>query len=169
MTLADFTRPGLLVPSLRGPDVAGVIQELCHCLQREGCVPDLLPFYHAVLNREFLVSTSTELGIAFPHARLPDLAEVSFAFGRCQPPLIWHHQSAPPVSLVFLAAVPATDSTRYLALLSGITRLAQDARLLEKLHAVRDAAEIHAFFQQITVRAGPAKRSRLANENHSLP
>lgn len=168
MTLADFTRPALLLPRLRGPDVAGVIQELCQAMQREGCVPDLLPFYHSVLNREYLVSTSIEVGIAFPHARLPGLAEVSFAFGRCQPPLVWHQQSSPPVSMVFLAAVPATDSTRYLALLAGITRLAQDANLLALLHAADDAAAIHAFFQQIPIRAVAAARQRVAEEKSLL-
>lgn len=35
------------------------------------------------------------------------------------------------------------------------------------LHAARDAAEIHAFFQQIPLRAGTAPRPRMANENHS--
>lgn len=168
MTLAEFTRPGLLVPRLRGADVAGVIQELCQSLQREGCVPDLLPFYHAVLNREFLVSTSIEVGIAFPHARLPGLAEVLFAFGRCQSPMIWHSQSATPVSLVFLAAVPATDSTRYLALLSGITRLAADAHLLGQLHAAGDAAEIFAFLNQIPLRSATSPRPRVADKSHSL-
>jgi len=168
MTLADFTRPGLLVPRLRGSDVAGVIQELCQAMQREGRVPDLLPFYHAVLNREYLVSTSIEVGLAFPHGRLPGLAEVSFAFGRCVPPIVWHQQSAPPVSMVFLAAVPATDSTRYLALLAGITRLARDAELLAKLHAADDAGAIYAFFQQVPIRAAASARRRGADEKQSL-
>ena len=30
MTLADFTRPGLLVPTLRGPGAAGVMLHAAH-------------------------------------------------------------------------------------------------------------------------------------------
>ena len=71
MTLADFTTSELILPNLRGDDVATVIQELSRALQREKRVPDLLPFYHAALNREFLVSSDWEAGMAFPHARLP--------------------------------------------------------------------------------------------------
>ena len=71
LTLADFTSGGLLVPRLRGRDAASVIQELSQVLQRETRIPDLLPFYHAALNREFMVSTNMEAGMAFPHARLP--------------------------------------------------------------------------------------------------
>jgi len=89
MTLADFTSPGLIIPHLRGQDVASVIQELSQALQREGRVGDLLPFYHAALNREFLVSTDMEAGMAFPHARLPGLKELSFALGRSGEPLGW--------------------------------------------------------------------------------
>ena len=73
MTLADFTSAGLIIPHLRGQDVATVIQELSQAMRRERRVPDLLPFYHAALNREFLVSTDMEAGMAFPHARLPGL------------------------------------------------------------------------------------------------
>jgi len=47
MTLADFTSPGMIIPHLRGQDATSVIQELSQSMQREGRVPDLLPFYHA--------------------------------------------------------------------------------------------------------------------------
>ena len=79
MTLADFTSPSLIISHLRGQDAASVIQELSQALQREKRVPDLLPFYHAALNHEFLVSSDMEAGMAFPHARLPGLKELAFA------------------------------------------------------------------------------------------
>src|SRR5262249_25450329 len=89
MTLADFTSPGMIIPQLRGQEAASVIQELGYAMQREGRVPDLLPFYHAVLNREFLASTDMEAGMALPHARLPGLKELAFAFGRSDRALLW--------------------------------------------------------------------------------
>jgi mannitol/fructose-specific phosphotransferase system IIA component (Ntr-type) len=152
MTLADFTGPGLIIPRLRGPDVAGVIQELSQVLQREGRVPDLLPFYHAALNREFLVSTDMEAGMAFPHARLPGLKELSFAFGRSDVPLHWGARSTRTVQMVFLLAVPATDSTRYLLLISGLARLARENSLLEKLKSSRDTLQILEVLQQVRLR-----------------
>src|SRR5215813_9227992 len=130
MTLADYTSPGLIIPHVRGPDVAAVIQELSHAMQREGRVPDLLPFYHAALNREFLVSTDVEAGMAFPHARQAGLRELSFAFGRIDPPLHWGTGNGRMVGVVFLIAVPATDATQHLLLISGLVRLARDTRLV---------------------------------------
>ncbi len=149
MTLADYTSPDLIVSQLRGEDAASVIQELSQALQREERVADLLPFYHAALNHEFLVSSDLETGMAFPHARLPGLKELVFAVGRSKVPLDWGAKNTRTVKLVFLIAVPATDSTRYLLLVSGLARLAKDHRLVEKLHAARDNFQILEALQQI--------------------
>src|SRR5262245_3757014 len=120
MTLTDFTSPGLIVPHLEGRDVPSILQELTHALHREKRVPDMLPFYHAALNREFLVSTDMESGMAFPHARLASLNELSFALGRTAEPVAWGARTGRAVRLVFLLAVPATDSTQFLQVISGL-------------------------------------------------
>jgi mannitol/fructose-specific phosphotransferase system IIA component (Ntr-type) len=152
MTLADFTSPGLIVPHLRGQDAAGVIQELSHAMQREKRVPDLLPFYHAALNREFLVGSDWEAGMAFPHARLPALKELSFALGRSDEPLRWGAKAIRSVWLVFLIAVPAAYSTQYLSLISGLARLAKKERLVEKLHGAQDTFQIIEVLKQMELR-----------------
>ena len=43
VTLADYISVGLIVPHLRGHDVASVIQELSEALKLAGRVPDSLP------------------------------------------------------------------------------------------------------------------------------
>jgi len=154
MTLADFTGPGLVIPQLRGQDAASVIQELSQALQREKRVPDLLPFYHAALNHEFLVSSDMEAGMAFPHARLSGLKELAFALGRSKEPLDWGSKNTRSVRLVFLIAVPATDSTQYLLLISALARLAKDNLLVEKLHAAHDAFQMLEALQQIKLQTG---------------
>jgi mannitol/fructose-specific phosphotransferase system IIA component (Ntr-type) len=156
LSLADFTCAGLIVPHLRGRDVASVIQELSQAMQREKRVPDLLPFYQAALNREFLVSTDMEEGMAFPHARLPGVQAVSFALGRSDEPLLWKTR---PVRLVFLMAVPATDSTRYLLLISGLARLSSDSQAVNRLHAAQDPFQILEVLQQVKLRGSQAPGS----------
>src|SRR4051812_30832677 len=133
MTLASFTSLALIKTSLRGGDAASVIQELSLALQREKYVVDLLPFYHTALNAEFLVSSEVEAGLAFPHARLPGLKKPGFAVGRSDQPLLWGSKGSRSVRLVFLIAVPATDSTQYLLLLSGLARLSKNRSLVERL------------------------------------
>ena len=162
MTLADFTKPGLIVPHLRSRDATSTIHELSLALQREGCVPDWLPFYHEALNREFLLSTDMEAGMAFPHARLAGLKELAFAFGRSDEPFAWGPQITHPVRMVFLLAVPATDAEHYLSLVSGLARLSGNHPLLEIIRGAADGAEIIAAFRQVVLRGSPASATPAA-------
>lgn len=153
MTLADLTSPGLIIPHLLGRDAASVIQELSQAMQREKRVPDLLPFYHAALNREFLVSTDMDAGMAFPHARLPALKELCFALGRSDEPVRWGPKATGSVRFIFLTAVPATDSTRYLLLASGLARLSKANRLVEELRAAHDGSQFLEVLRQVKLHA----------------
>ncbi len=156
MTLADFTRPGLIIPHLVSRDETSAIHELSLALQREGCVPDWLPFYHEALNREFLLSTDMEAGMAFPHARLPGLRELAFAFGRSDVPFAWGPGVTYPVRMVFLLAVPSTDPEHYLLLVSALARLSGNNPLLDAIRGAVDSAGIVAVFRQVVLRGSAA-------------
>ena len=150
--LADYTSAQLILPELRGDDVPGVVQELCQALRKEERVPDLLPFYHAVLVREYLVDTVLGSEIAFPHARISGIAQTCFALGRSQTPIHWGSPEWAPVRLVFLSAVPATDAADYLCLLSALTRFSKQAALVENLHQAKNSAEMLAVLKQVKLR-----------------
>jgi mannitol/fructose-specific phosphotransferase system IIA component (Ntr-type) len=154
MTLADFTRAGLIIPHLVSRDAASVIHELSLALQREGCVPDWLPFYHEALNREFLLSTDMEAGMAFPHARLAGLRELAFAFGRSDAPFSWVPGIARPVRMVFLLAVPAGGADDYLPLVSGLARLSGNLAALDALRLASDCEGIMTVFRGVELRGG---------------
>ena len=153
LTLGDLTSPALITPRLRGQDATSVIQELGETLAREAREPDLQSFQQAVLKREHLGGTSMEAGMAFPHARLAELKELSFALGRSDVLLSWNINEVPSVRLVFLIAVPANDSARYLSLISGLARLAKDRPLVERILTAHDAAQIFEILRQVNLRA----------------
>jgi mannitol/fructose-specific phosphotransferase system IIA component (Ntr-type) len=153
-SLADYTRPALIVPELRERDTAGVVKELSQVLHQQGCVPDVLAFYHAALNHEFLVNSAMECGIAIPHARLNGVANSSFAYGHTREPFTWGSRPSPTVQFVFLLAVPATDAAGFLQLLSALARLGREDHLLAGLRAGGSTEEIFEFFKQIKVRHG---------------
>lgn len=152
LTLADLTSPALVIMQLRSQDPAGVIQELGQAMQREKRVPDLLPFYHAALNGEYLMGSSWEAGMAFPHARAAGVQQPSFAVGRSLTPLAWGVKAPNPVRLVFLIAVPATDSSQYLSLISGLARLAKNDELVAALHNAADPVGVIEVLKQIELR-----------------
>lgn len=153
-TLADYTRPALILSSLRERDTAGVISELSQALQREGFVPDVLPFYHTALNQELLAASALDCGLAFPHARLAGVKQLQFALGRAPEPIHWGAKGSWPVQFVFLLAVPATDAASYLHLLASLARLGQQAGFLRELRAAPDAQAILAVLERIRMRQG---------------
>jgi PTS system nitrogen regulatory IIA component len=154
VTLADYTQPGLIVPRLRERDAAGIIGELSQALQREGFVPDLLPFYHAALNQELLANSALECGLAFPHARLSGVKRLQFAFGRTPVPTIWGAKGSWPAQFIFLLAVPATDAASYLHLLASLAKLGQQTELLAELRAADNAEAILTVLEQVRMRQG---------------
>jgi mannitol/fructose-specific phosphotransferase system IIA component (Ntr-type) len=153
MTLADFTKPGLIAPHLRARDAASAIHELSLALHRAGAVPDFLQFYNAALNREFLLDTGLQPGVACPHARLLDVPEVAFAFGRADEPFAWGTRPGPPVRFVFLVAVPSEDSTQFLSLMASVARMSGDGERLRSLQLELDPGVIFETFHRFHVRA----------------
>jgi nitrogen PTS system EIIA component len=153
VSLADFTELALIAPELRGQDAAAVIQELGQSMQRTARVPELLPFYHAVLNREYLISTVLDYGIALPHARLSGLKSLCFALGRSAHPIQWGPKGSMPVRLVFLLAVPSTEAADYLLLMAGLTRLGKEPSLLQTLLTAESAKEMYSLLSQVKLKS----------------
>jgi mannitol/fructose-specific phosphotransferase system IIA component (Ntr-type) len=150
-SLADYTHPALIVPELRERDTAGVVKELSQVLHQQGCVPDVLAFYNAALNHEFLVNSATECGVAIPHARLNGVANSAFAYGASREPFTWGGRPSSPVQFIFLLAVPATDAAGFLQLLSALARLTREDHMAE-LRLAGTADDIFEFFKSIKVR-----------------
>jgi mannitol/fructose-specific phosphotransferase system IIA component (Ntr-type) len=153
-TLGEHTRLALIVPELRERDTAGIIGELSQVLQRHGCVADVLPFYHTALNQELLNNSALECGLAFPHARLSGVKQLTFALGRTPEPVSWGAKGSWRVQLVFLLAVPATDAACYLNLLASLARLGQRSEMLDQLRAAENAEAILAVLGRIRMRPG---------------
>lgn len=151
-SLAAFTEKGLIVPQLVERDAAGVIKELTQCLHEQGWVKDSLPFYNAALTREFLSSTSSGTGIAFPHAHAAGLAHPRFALGKSALPFPWGVPRSTQVQFVFLVAAPVQDDSVYLPLLSGLAKLARNENLLQELRQAVTALEILAVLDQVKLR-----------------
>ena len=148
-TLADFTRPQLVLPQVRERDTAGIISELSQILQRQKCIPDMLPFYHAALNQELLANSALECGLAFPHARLSAVKQLQFAFGRAPEPVVWGARGSWGVQFVFLLAVPATNAATYLHVLASLSRLAQQPELLNELRRGEKTEDILQALQYL--------------------
>jgi mannitol/fructose-specific phosphotransferase system IIA component (Ntr-type) len=153
-SLADYTRPELIIPQLSEDDPPGIIKELSQRLREHGIIDDLLAFYHAAINHEFLGQTALRSGVAIPHVRSPQVRRLTLAVGRAGQPVVWGAKGSWPVTQVFLLAVPATDALDQLSLLSGIAGLVRQPELLARLGAAADAGEMFELLKEIRTHNG---------------
>jgi PTS system fructose-specific IIC component len=154
VSVADYTRPELIVPWLRECDPAGIIQELSQRLRAQAIIGDVLSFYQAVVNHEFLSSSALPAGIATPHGRSAQVRRLTLAIGRTREPVVWGMKESLSVEYVFLLAVPSTDASDYLFLLSGIAGFGHQPEMLAKLRTAADARCIFGLLKEINVRPG---------------
>ena len=158
-TLADYTSETLIIPNLRGHDMATAMQELTHALRIGGHIADALAFYHAATNMEFLHSSAMTCGIAFPHVRSPNVAQVCFALGRAAAPIMWKGGNvALPVRLVFLLALPATEASDYISAVLSLGGLPQNTELVARLLAASTSTEMLALLRGVRLALPRGKR-----------
>jgi mannitol/fructose-specific phosphotransferase system IIA component (Ntr-type) len=152
--LATFTNVELIMPDLRGNDVASVLNELTQPLHAAGIVTDSLAFYHAALNREFLAPTHVSSIVAFPHARSTSVSRLSFSLGRSVRSVKWDAANN-TVQLIFLIAIPSNNAREYLNLMSSLAGLIRRPDVRQAIMDATSAAEIFELLKQIRGRGMP--------------
>ena len=111
----------------------------------------MLSFYQAVVNHEFLSNSALPAGIAMPHARSAQVGRLTLAIGRASEPVVWGRKGSLSVEYIFLLAVPPTDASNYLSLLSGIASFVSRPEILARLHTAADARCIFEMLKEIRV------------------
>jgi mannitol/fructose-specific phosphotransferase system IIA component (Ntr-type) len=150
-TVAHYTSPALIVPTLRSRESAAAIGELCATLCQDERVREPFPFFNAAISHEMVASTATSDGWALPHARLIGIPRLSFALGRAAAPMDWFGNPANRIQLVFLFAVPESDGAGYLALISALARLSRRPQQAEGLLRASDSKAIFGILQQVHI------------------
>jgi len=150
--LADYTDPSLLLPECSAGTAPEVIAELARALDQAGRLTDRAAFLGAVMAREKLSPTSLPVGWATPHARLQALPRLSFGLARIARPFRWMGGSEVPIRLVWLFAVPETESKAYLHLIAGVVRLGQEMARVQELFRAPDAMAMNQVLEQVALR-----------------
>jgi nitrogen PTS system EIIA component len=107
--------------------------------------PDV--FYHAVIEREKLVSTGIGMGVAIPHAKLSDFDEFFICIGILKNGLDWNALDDAPVRLVFMIGGPDDKQTEYLQILSKITFAIKDEQRRKKVLTLNSSIDIIELFK----------------------
>lgn len=153
LSLARFTSPELLLPSLSGATPAAAISELSQLLVARGDVPNGPEFAARALEREALSSTAAQPGFALPHVRVTYLDRPRFALGRTAAPMPWLANSPNLVQLIFLIVVPQNNVRLYITFISGVARLSKDSERLNRLLKAGNCGQMFEILSEITLKA----------------
>jgi mannitol/fructose-specific phosphotransferase system IIA component (Ntr-type)/CBS domain-containing protein len=139
MKLDSLLAPGQIVLGLQSSTLAAAVEDVLEGATGHGltdCIPQVI---QAVLEREAQASTAAENGVALPHARLPDLADVFVFLGVAVDPLAEEGMDGRAVDLVFLVVTTAEKPVLMLQLCSAIARLSQHTALLDGLRQAQSS------------------------------
>lgn len=146
-------REGLVDPRLVFSDLPGVtredvLRELSNRIGAIGLVPDANALVSSLLEREKLGCTGLGGGIAIPHCKLPDLADVVIAVATTAAPVDFGAPDGVPVRVLFLVASPAYAAAAHLQALARISRLLRTPGVADALRGADSAARLLGILRE---------------------
>ncbi len=128
-----FSAEALMIPALKGTDRDSVLEELCQKLASEGFVDDAGKLLESAQQREAIISTAVESGLAFPHVRCIEGGALTLALGIAPKAIKFDPAGKANTRVVFFMVIPTAASAFYLKLLSGLSQVFQKAENRDKL------------------------------------
>lgn len=132
---------------LRSTQRDEALGELVEALHQTGKLKDPALFLKAVIAREKIVSTGIGMGVAIPHAKLPDYDRFFIAIGIQKHGIPWDALDGVPVRVIFLVGGPDDKQTEYLQLLSRITVAIKDRERRKQLLQTDQVEDVWSLFK----------------------
>ena len=109
-----------MVPDLKAETGAEAIAELAAIMEQKGFVSGVDKLVQTALEREAILSTAMENGLAFPHVRGVEGGGLTLALGVSKKGVKFDDAGS-VVNIVFFITIPTAVSAFYLRLMSGLT------------------------------------------------
>jgi len=131
--IARFTSPELMMVSLKGATPEEVMTEMCDKMAEEGFVEDGTHLQDLAMQRESIVSTAVDCGLAFPHVRGVEGGGLTMLVGVHKKGIKFGGPGRSLTRLFFFMVIPTSTTAFYLKLLSGLARIFRDPEAREQM------------------------------------
>lgn len=105
-------------------------------------------FLSAIIGRESIVSTGIGMGVAIPHAKLPNFNDFFISIGILNQGVEWDALDGTPVRIVFMIGGPDDKQTEYLQILSRLTLAIKDEERRKKILTLKSPDGIIGLFDE---------------------
>jgi len=140
--IARFSAPSLMVFPLKGATPKAVLGELCERMSEAGFVEDHAKLLDGALQRETIVSTAVDNGMAFPHVRGVEGGGLAMAVGIHKKGIHFGGPGRRLTRIFFFMVIPTATSAFYLKLISGLSQAFREKETRDELLGVADEAEL---------------------------
>ncbi len=135
--IGRFTSPELMMVSLKGSTSEEVLGEMCSRMVGESFVEDGEQLLDLALQREAIVSTAVDNGLAFPHVRGVEGGGLSLVVGIHRKGVKFGGPGRTLTRIFFFMVIPTATSAFYLKLLAGLARIFREKAPREALLAAK--------------------------------
>ncbi len=117
------------------------LRNMVECLASTSDIENSDDVYVAILEREKLLSTGFGLGLAIPHAKLPEIREFVVGLGIHKDGVNFDSLDEKPVHVLVMILGPDSQQEEYLKVLSRVTAFLKDNR--ERLLSLGTPQEVY--------------------------
>lgn len=144
--IARFSTLPLMVTPLTGTTPEEVLGQLCGRLQQQHFVEDAAQLLELAMERETIISTAVDSGMAFPHVRGVEGGGLSMTLGIHKKGIHFGGPGRTLSRIFFFMVIPTATSAFYMKLISG---LAQTFRQQEAREALLTAESEEQLWKQL--------------------
>lgn len=147
MELSDIINVDAVRAPLKATSKKRLLQDLADMAESVYGLPSAA-VYKALMEREGLGPTGVGRGVAIPHARLPEVTQVTGLFVRLEKPVDFEAIDRQPVDLVFALFAPEAAGADHLKALARVSRTLRSESVCTKLRSTFDASAIYAILTE---------------------
>jgi len=148
MRISDLLKESTITVSLEHTDKTGIIEELLDLAEKSGKISNRAEALKAVLDREALMSTGLEKGIAIPHAKSSTASEICMALAISKEGVDFESADGEPSHLFFFLLAPESAAGQNVQVLAQIARLSGDPSFCEALKSASTPEEAYAVIRE---------------------
>jgi len=145
--LADLIATDRIV-ELKGTTKDDVLKELVEVLARASEVQDKEAFYHAILERESILSTGIGLGIAVPHAKISSVKTLVAALGKTKKGINYGALDDQPVHIVVMIGANDAQQADYIRALARVTLLLKNEKIRQAIIAAETTEKVFDILKE---------------------
>jgi PTS system fructose-specific IIC component len=148
MRISDLLTEDTITISLSHKDKKGVIEELLDLAMKTGQIEDREVALKAVLDREALMSTGLEKGIAVPHAKSKTSTGLAMSLGISKEGIDFDSADGKLSHLFFFLLAPEAAAGPNVQVLAQIARITGDSNLCQGLKEASSPQEVFEIIRE---------------------